>query len=144
MHTLHPKDRFIALNHSFLHVPILSHLKPKINSMVGMKPLDSYVHQSAICWLIKPCKWLRKVGTWFWCFYTSHWSGFLMTNATTYLRRGKRILLYGWKQCLQCTGEQPRVTWSLRKMGLDPAKSSAWKFFKEFSLQSCMAWPYIK
>lgn len=54
MHILHPKVSFIALKQSFLHVPILPQLtslrgasRPKINSMVGMKPLDSSVRGSS-------------------------------------------------------------------------------------------------
>lgn len=54
MHILHPKGSFIALKQSFLHVPILPQLsslrgasRPKINSMVGTKPLDSSVRGSS-------------------------------------------------------------------------------------------------
>lgn len=81
----------------------------------------------------------KKARTWFWCLYTSHWWGFLMTNATTVCEERRK------DPCLWL-GTVPTVFWwaaqgalwacTLRIMGLDPAKSSAWKFFKKFHFKA--------
>jgi len=97
MHILHTNDSFIALKQSFLQVLILPQLssfrgasRPKINSMVSMKPLDSSVRGRRNILIYVILQVARESWNLILMFIHSPLVGSVVTVATTSFERGKK------------------------------------------------------